>query len=208
LPLSAELRKGGKLIYGFSVSWHLVSQGKTTDNRFMKMMAEKAREKFRKIIEVMRSATLGGERSAAREAAARMATAFDMTLEEAIAELDGKPVKLDPVEQESLRQHRSDIWASTTLRMMNRGEAEERYRVNAARTAAQERGLDERERKVAEKPQAIPTRKPSYLPNTQDRHRLISVLLRDGLSLARVAELADASTNEVARIYLLNRARA
>jgi len=174
----------------------------------MKMMTEKEREKFRKIIEVMRSATLGGERSAAREAGARMAASFDMTLEEAIAELDGEEVKPDPVEQEARRQDRSDMWASASLRMMNRGEAEERYRVNAARTAAKARGLDGGLGKVDNKPLPIPTRKQSYLPTDKDRQRLITVLLKDGLSLERVAELADASTNEVARIYLLNRARA
>ena len=45
----------------------------------------------------------------------------------------------------------------------------------------------------------------TYKPSAQDRFRLISNLLKDGVSLRRVADLTGVSTNEVARVWLLIR---
>lgn len=170
---------------------------------------ERDRERFRKVILVMKSATLEGEREAARVAAERLAGQWNMTLDEAIVEThpevyDGK---VSEKEAKAHRQSAHDAWQSATMRMMREKEAAEKYRFEMARQAARERGLsEEQQARKRQRGQSIPRSfYNSYTPSEHDQFRLISALLKDGLSLTRVAELANVSTNEVARVYLLMR---
>lgn len=169
---------------------------------------EKDRERFRKIVGVMEGATIDGERMAAREAAERLAAIHGMTLDEAVREThperdDGQ---IDAAER---RARRSDFeaWAAARTRMTAAQERAERARYEQAKREAEARGLDHEEPvRGKARPRTTsrygPTR---YRPTQEDRFRLISGLLRDGASLRRAADLADVSTNEVARIWLLLR---
>lgn len=169
---------------------------------------EKDRERFRKIVGVMESATIEGERAAARQAAERLAAIHGMTLDEAVREThperdDGR------IDETERRARRSDFeaWAAARTRMTAAQERAERQRYEQAKREAEARGLDR------EKPARGPARArttsrygPSrYRPTNEDRFRLVAGLLRDGASLRRAADLADVSTNEVARIWLLLR---
>ena len=168
----------------------------------------KKSERFRKIVSVMESATIRGERAAAREAALRLAAIHDMTLDEAIAETcpvcdDGR------LSAEERRARRSDFeaWAAARMRMTEAQERAERQRYEQARHAAERRGLDkDRPSRGPARARCTPNYHPTrYRASDEDRFRLIAGLLRDGASLRRVADLADVSTNEVARIWLLIR---
>lgn len=170
---------------------------------------EKNRERFRKIVGVMERATIEGERAAAREAAVRMAAIHGMTLEEAVEEShperdDGR---LSAAERKARRDD-FDAWAAARNRMTEAQERADRYRYEQAKREAEARGLDKE----------TPSRRPSqqrrpetftrsyYRMTDDDRFRLVAGLLRDGASLRRAADLADVSTNEVARIWMLIRA--
>ncbi|WP_421881148.1 hypothetical protein [Pacificispira sp.] len=169
---------------------------------------DKERERFRKIVGVMERATIEGERAAAREAAERLAAIHGMSVEEAIEEThperdDGR------ISDAERRARRSDFeeWAAARMRMSEAFERAERYRYEMAKREAEARGLDkERPSRGPARPRTTSTYRPSrYRATDDDRFRLIAGLLRDGASLRRVADLADVSTNEVARIWLLIR---
>lgn len=172
-------------------------------------ITERDRERFRKVVLVMKSATLEGEREAARVAAERLAYQWGMTMDEAIVEAHPE-VYGDKVSEKEAKAHRQsahEAWQSATMRMMREKEAAEKYQFEMARQAARERGLNDAQNSTAKvKAERVPR---SFYKNYQatetDQFRLISALLKDGLPLARVAELADVSTNEVARVYLLTR---
>jgi hypothetical protein len=172
-----------------------------------KQFDEKERERFRKIVGVMEGATIEGERLAAREAAERMAAIHGMTVEEAIVE--AHPERDDGrLSDEERRARRRDFeaWAAARMRMTEAQERAERARYEAAKREAEARGLDREQpsRRPRYRPSSVYTPS-SYRPTREDRFRLIAGLLRDGASLRRVADLADVSTNEVARIWLLIR---
>ncbi|RED54044.1 hypothetical protein [Aestuariispira insulae] len=172
-------------------------------------ISPKDRDRFRKIILVMKSATIDGERDAASMAATRMAAQWDMTLEEAIEETHPEIYGDRYAERErtARRQSAYEAWETGTMRMMRNKEAQEKYAFEQAKRQARQRGLDEREKNAANsnaKPRARNFHSNAKVSPT-DTFRLITVLLKDGLPLRRVAELADVSTNEVARVYLLNR---
>ena len=169
---------------------------------------DREKERFRKIVGVMDGATIDGERAAAKEAATRLAAIYGMTLEEAKREAmpetdDGR------ISEEERRARRSDFdaWAASRARMTEAQERAERYRYEQAKREAEARGLDkDRPSRGPAKPRVTRTYRPSrYRPTDEDRFRLIAGLLRDGASLRRAADLADASANEVARIWLLIR---
>lgn len=171
-----------------------------------KPLPESDREKLRKVISVMRSATIEGERIAAALAAERIAEQYGMTLAEAEREAfpeedDGR---IDHDEREAQRRA-TEAWAANMVRMTNAYEAAEKYRFMAAKEEARRRGLvDEPPR-----PERIGTRNGrTYIPTKQDEFRLIAGLLRDGVSLRRTAEILGVSTNEVARVWLLMRNKA
>ena len=171
----------------------------------------RTRDRFRKVILVMQSATHEGEKQAAREAAGRLAAQHGMTLDEAIVEAhpelhDGKT---DAKEKKARARTAYAAWESATQRMMNIREAQERQRYWEAVEEARQRGLRDKEEQPGRRG-AARAAKPrnwygSKTSNAEDRFRLISALLKDGLSLRRVADLAGVSTNEVARVYLLSR---
>ena len=169
---------------------------------------DREKERFRKIVGVMDGATIEGERAAAREAATRLAAIYGMSLEEAKREAmpetdDGR------ISDEERRARRSDFdaWAASWARMTEAQERAERYRYEQAKREAEARGLNkDRPNRGPAKPRVTRTYRPShYRPTDEDRFRLIAGLLRDGASLRRAADLADASANEVARIWLLIR---
>jgi hypothetical protein len=169
---------------------------------------ERQRERFRKIVGVMERTTILGEREAAREAAERLAALHDMSLDEAMIEAyperdDGR---IDGAERRARRDD-FEAWAAARTRMTEARERAERQRYEQAKREAEARGLDK------DSPSRGPARhrsssiyRPSrYRASKEDRFRLIAGLLRDGASLRRAADLADVSTNEVARIWLLIR---
>lgn len=167
----------------------------------------KERERFRKIIGIMEGATIEGERKAARIAAERLAVNHGMSLEEAT--LECLPERDSGQESAGKRKERREAfhaWAARA-RMSEASERAERYRYEQARRAAEVRGLDREapSRRQAHARMNTVYRPSGYRPSTEDRFRMIAGLLRDGASLRRAADLADVSTNEVARIWLLIR---
>lgn len=169
----------------------------------------KESERFRKIVGVMERATIEGERAAAREAAERMAALHGMSLDEAI--LETHPERDDgriDAEERAARQRDFEAWAARQTRMNAAYERAEKERFEQAKREAERRGYRP-EPEQAFRPgryNMAPRYRPSnYKPSADDRFRLIAGLLRDGVSFRRVADLADASTNEVARIWLLIR---
>ena len=105
----------------------------------------------------------------------------------------------------------SKAWAGGSVGMMNDNEARNKYAFNRAVYEAQQRGLDEKQEvpnvnaPKKKKPKVARDWHKRHRVTEQDRVRLITVLLKDGLSLKRVAEVTGATTNEVARVKLLNR---
>ena len=168
-------------------------------------LTDAEREKLRKIIGVMRSATIEGERKAAEEAAMRLAAANGMTLEEAeqeafIEEDDGR---ID-ADERAAQQREAARWAANMVRMTNAYEASEKYRFMMAKEEAKRRGLAEKETDT--RARRISGNNPRrYIPGKADEFRLIAGLLRDGVSVERTAELVGVSTVDVARIWLLTR---
>ncbi len=170
-----------------------------------KPLSDLDREKLRKIIGVMRSATIEGERKAAEEAAMRFAAANDMTLEEAEQEafIEDDDGRLSHDER-AAQQREAARWAANMIRMTNAYEAAEKYRFMMAREEAKQRGLEERKGNP-ELRNAVGNGQRRYIPGKEDQFRLIAGLLRDGASLKRTAELAGVSTVDVARVWLLTR---
>ena len=115
--------------------------------------------------------------------------------------------RIDAAEREA-RKRDFDAWAARQTRMNQAYENMEKARYEEAKRQAERRGY--RDEQTA-RPQpgrynVRPQYRPSnYKPTPDDRFRLIAGLLRDGVSFRRVADLADASANEVARIWLLIR---
>lgn len=174
-----------------------------TSEAMTQTLRDTDRERLRKVVGVMRSATIEGERRAAEAAAARLAAMYGMTLEDATAEAfpeedDGR---IDRAEQEA-RQRAAFAWAANLVRMTEAYERAEKYRYMVAKEAARRRGLVEDE----PTPQRIAPRAPRrYIPGKADEFRLIAGLLRDGLSIRRTAEVVGVSCNDVARVWLLTR---
>ena len=177
------------------------------------MIPDKEQERFRKVIVMMNAATVEGEKEAARFAAERLASAWDMTLEEAIEETHSgyNSGRIDFSEMREKAESISKAWANGGVGMMNDNESRAKYEYNRAVYEAQQRGLDEKQEvpninapKPKKKKVARDWHK-RHRVTEQDRVRLISVLLKDGVSLKRVAEITGASTNEVARVFMLNR---
>ncbi|MCR9220377.1 MAG: hypothetical protein NXI21_09135 [Alphaproteobacteria bacterium] len=175
----------------------------------MQSFDPKDRERFRKIVGVMEGATIEGERAAARQAAERLAALNGMTLDEAI--LDAHPERDDGrIDAEERRARRRDFeaWAARQTRMNAAYERAEKERFEEAKREAVRRGYRPEEEPRPRRARAAYRARyaPSgYKPTAEDRFRLIAGLLRDGVSLRRAADLADAPANEVARIWLLIR---
>jgi len=175
----------------------------------MQPFDERSRERFRKIVGVMERATIEGERLAAREAAERMAALHGMSLDEAV--LEAHPERDDGrIDAEERRRRRDDFeaWAARQTRMNAAYERAEKERFEEARREAMRRGYQPEPEGPA-RPGRYNVRsryRPSnFKPTAEDRFRLIAGLLRDGVSLRRAADLADASANEVARVWMLIR---
>jgi len=169
----------------------------------------KERERFRKIVGVMESATIEGERAAARQAAERMAALHGMSLDEAI--LEAHPERDDgriDAEERAARKRDFEAWTARQTRMNAAYERVEKERYEQAKREAQRRGYrpDPDEKRHPGRYNVRPQYRPSnYRATPDDRFRLIAGLLRDGVPFRRIADLAGASTNEVARIWMLIR---
>lgn len=170
-----------------------------------KPLNENERDKLRKVISVMRSATIEGERIAAQVAAERIAAANGLTLEE--AELEAFPEEDDGHlnhDERTAQRREAERWAANMVRMTEAYESSERYRVMMAREEARRRGMQD---DGGEKRRAHfgPKNPRTYIPGKADEFRLIASLLRDGVGLARTAEILGISTIAVARVWLLTR---
>ncbi len=175
----------------------------------MQTFETKDRERFRKIVGVMERATIEGERMAARQAAERMAAIHGMTLDEAI--LEAHPERDDgriDAEEREARKRDFEAWAARQTRMNAAHERAEKERFEQARRDAERRGYkpEAGSRPFPGRHGYHPRYRPSnYKPTADDRFRLIAGLLRDGVPIRRIADLADATTNEVARVWMLIR---
>lgn len=167
-------------------------------------LSENDRDKLRKVLSVMRSATIEGERKAAEVAATRIAEAHGMSLEE--ASLEAFPEEDDGTlshDEKTAQRRAAQAWAANKMRMTNAAERAEKYRFMMAKEAARQRGLQEERVKPH---RVAPSNARTYIPGKEDEFRLIAGLLRDGVPLARTAEITGASTVDVARVWLLMRA--
>lgn len=178
----------------------------------MRRFDAKEQERFRKIVGVMERATIPGERLAAQEAATRLAAIYGRSLDEAI--LETHPERDDGSLSATERQQRRDdfhAWAAARARMTEARERAEHARSRAARAEAERRAANGQTPQEGSakgrrrRPYQFVYRPSRYRPSAMDRFRLIAGLLGDGVGLRRTADLADASTNEVARIWLLLR---
>ncbi len=180
-----------------------------------KMIPDKEQERFRKVIVMMNAATVEGEKEAARFAAERMASSWEMSLEEAIEETHSgyNSGRIDFSEMREKAENISKAWANGGIGMMNDNEARVKYEYNRAVYEAQQRGLNENPEVPNVNAPKVKKKKPPrdwhkrYKVTENDRVRLIKVLLKDGLSLKRVSEVTGASTNEVARVFMHNRGK-
>ncbi|MDX1738569.1 MAG: hypothetical protein R3261_10045, partial [Alphaproteobacteria bacterium] len=108
-------------------------------------------------------------------------------------------------EQAARRQSAVDAWATGTMRMMRRNEAQEKYAFQMATQAARERGMEEHKSTqdlTSGKFKISRSFYSSYRPSKADKERLIAALLKEGHSLKRTAQLSDSSSQEVAGVYL------
>ncbi|MEQ9491568.1 MAG: hypothetical protein RIM72_21515 [Alphaproteobacteria bacterium] len=164
-------------------------------------ISEQDRERLRKVVGVMRSATIEGEKAAATKAAERIAESLGMSLAEAIDEVFDHVGRPSYDERQAQRQE-TMAWAASMVRMTEAYEQSEKYRYMMAKQEAMRRGLEE----GGVKPERIaPKAARRYIPGKQDEFRLIAGLLREGCSLRRTAEVVGVSTNAVARVWLLIR---
>ena len=172
-----------------------------------KPLNENERDKLRKVISVMRSATIEGERIAAQVAAERIAAANGLTLEE--AELEAFPEEDDghiDADERTARRREAERWAANMVRMTDAYETSERYRVMMAREEARRRAGEPRDGEdTVARPRFTARQQRTYIPGKADEFRLIASLLRDGVGLARTAEILGISTIQVARVWLLTR---
>lgn len=170
-------------------------------------LTDAEREKLRKVIGVLRSATIEGERKAAEEAATRLAAASGMTLEEAereaFSEEDDGRLNAD---ERAAQQREAARWAANMVRMTNAYEASEKYRFMMAKEEAKRRGLSDQETEMRAR-RLSGNRPRRYVPGKADQFRLIASLLRDGVSLERTAEIVGVSSIDVARVWLLTRGK-
>ena len=165
-------------------------------------MSEQDRERLRKVVGVMRSATIEGEKAAATKAAERIAESLGMTLAEAIDEAFDQVAEAS-YDERMAQRNATMAWAASMVRMTESYERSEKYRYMMAKQEAMRRGLNEEK----EKPIRVPPNPPRrYIPGKKDEFRLIAGLLKDGCTLQRTAEIVGCSTNAVARVWLLIRA--
>ncbi len=185
-----------------------MQNGQASETMTARPFRERDRERFRKIVSVMEGATITGEREAARQAAERMAAMHGMSIDEAI--LDTHPERDDgriDENERDLRRQAYEAWTADRRRWSDEKERAEKRKHEEARAEAQRRGMaDDPAPRRRAYPRYTPQFRPShYRPTEDDRFRLIAGLLRDGVPLRRVANLADTSTHEVARVWLLIR---
>ena len=172
--------------------------------------------RFMKVLVLMEQAATVGEKSAARAAATRMASSVGLTLEEAIEVIRTGSSRKERVEELRARRKAERRWS--------RDESFASPSRQRARKEAWQRAFDEAmggnngpnnqphdfsdpvSSNVRRQSGFIPRYRPSYYrPTADDRFRLISGLLRDGASIVTTMSLAEASREEVVKVWLLVR---
>ena len=169
-----------------------------------------------KVLVLMEQAATVGEKSAARAAATRMAASVGLTLEEAIEVIRTGSSRKERVEELRARRKAERRWS--------RDESFASPSRQRARKEAWQRAFDEAmggnngpsnqphdfsdpvSSHIRRQSGFIPRYRPSYYrPTADDRFRLISGLLRDGASIVTTMSLAEASREEVVKVWLLVR---
>ena len=172
--------------------------------------------RFMKVLVLMEQAATVGEKSAARAAATRMASSVGLTLEEAIEVIRTGSSRKERVEELRARRKAERRWS--------RDESFASPSRQRARKEAWQRAFDEAmggnngpnnqphdfsdpvSSNIRRQSGFIPRYRPSYYrPTADDRFRLISGLLRDGASIVTTMSLAEASREEVVKVWLLVR---
>lgn len=180
----------------------------------MKLFDEKAKIRFQKIVTLMHQGAHEGEREAARAAAIRMSAQYDLTLDEAISEcqIDQKS-KLSLRQRTAEQKDRADSYNRWGQEHSFATEATQRAQKMAweqAMHSARARGYDESEANINKHKQRtpyVPRYRPSnYKPTVEDFHRLIRGLLLDGASIKTTANLANTTTENVVKVWLMLKA--
>ena len=182
--------------------------------------------RFMKVLVLMEQAATVGEKSAARAAATRMASSVGLTLEEAIEVIRTGSSRKERVEELRARRKAERRWSrdesfASPSRQRARKEAwqrafEEAMRGNngrdnqpgdfSDRDFSDNMSSDPVSSNIKRQSGFIPRYRPSYYrPTADDRFRLISGLLRDGASIVTTMSLAEASREEVVKVWLLVR---
>lgn len=166
---------------------------------------EKDREKFRKLLELANASSFEGEKGAALEAAKRLASEHGMSLEEAAGFSEPPP---KDIWAERKRQNQEWADASSQAQMNETNMSAERYRYEAAKREARERGLDSEE---ADNKKSRSGNKRTWTspPRSRPRKDFIRVLLRETkYDASEIAAIVGVSSNEVFKEMLLMRGAA
>ena len=177
--------------------------------------------RFMKVLVLMEQAATVGEKSAARAAATRMASSVGLTLEEAIEVIRTGSSRKERVEELRARRKAERRWSrdesfASPSRQRARKEAWQRAFEEAMRgnnggnnqphDFSDNMSSDPVSSNIRRQSGFIPRYRPSYYrPTADDRFRLISGLLRDGASIVTTMSLAEASREEVVKVWLLVR---
>ena len=178
--------------------------------------------RFMKVLVLMEQAATVGEKSAARAAATRMASSVGLTLEEAIEVIRTGSSRKERVEELRARRKAERRWSrdesfASPSRQRARKEAWQRAFDEAMKGNNQPRDFSNQDfsdhnfsepvpSNIKRQSGFIPRYRPSYYrPTADDRFRLISGLLRDGASIVTTMSLAEASREEVVKVWLLVR---
>ena len=168
-------------------------------------MDSKDRIKFLKIVHLMRSSTEPGEKEAAELAAKRLADGFGLSVDDAVRVALGKseyerviPSAADEGPPPSSKTDIDDPnWAEDRRIISSKAERARKAAWRQSREEAIKRGLETQ--KTAGKPQ--PTKRFSarskFRPSRDDNFRLVSGLLRDGMSVERIAALLNFDLKQV-----------
>ena len=172
--------------------------------------------RFMKVLVLMEQAATVGEKSAARAAATRMASSVGLTLEEAIEVIRTGSSRKERVEELRARRKAERRWSrdesfASPSRQRARKEAWQRafgeaMGGNNGPNNQPHDFSDPVSSNIRRQSGFIPRYRPSYYrPTADDRFRLISGLLRDGASIVTTMSLAEASREEVVKVWLLVR---
>ena len=170
------------------------------------MIEQKEKDRFIKVLLVMEHSTHAGEKDAAKNAAQTIAKGWDMSLQEAILFVRNQDnSNISDNEIQKRYDDRMEAWASGAYSAMYAHESQRKYAFEKAKQEAYERGLDKKLHKQEKKKATRYQWSRRYKHNAEDKMRLITALLEEGIPLKRIAFLAEATIYEVTGIYMLQR---